>query len=326
VEQPDHHHQRLENRILQLRSIGRHPRYAGLAQVGEVGTVGRVGKGWEDWQWDETLFQGAAAYYERGRLPSSPELAASLQAALGLDGHGRLLDVGCGPGTVARRVADLFDEVVGIDADSEMIDEARRLSAAEGPRHARWVRMRAEDLPADLGVFRVVTFAASFHWMDRPVVARAVRTMLEAERGVVVHVDNRHQDSLAPSLLPPVPRAAIDELRVRHLGPDRRAGASVRNTSPGDEPQVFRAAGFRGPQVVVVPDGRHVERSVDDVVAEVFSMSSTAPHLFGERTAEFEAELRTVLTAAAGGEGRFGVRLPDNVLNIWRPAPAGSGQ
>lgn len=272
----------------------------------------------DDWTWDETLFQGAAAYYERGRLPYSPALADALMSELGPAGQGRLLDVGCGPGTIALRIAHGFDEVVGVDADAGMIEEAHRRAGEQGITNARWVHMRAEQLPADLGRFRAVTFAASFHWMDRPSVARAVRLMLDAS-GVLVHVDNRHQDSLLPSSLPAVPRDEIDELRRRYLGPDRRAGASVRNTSPGDETAVFRAAGFAGPDLVVVPDGRDLARSIDDVVAEVFSMSSTAPHLFGDRRPQFEQDLREVLRAAAGSGRTFGVRLPDNELKLWRP-------
>ncbi|MBO0729836.1 MAG: class I SAM-dependent methyltransferase, partial [Acidimicrobiaceae bacterium] len=156
---------------------------------------------WQDWEWDETLFRGAAAYYERGRLPNSPGLADAFEATLGLKGTGRLLDVGCGPGTVALRIGHLFAEIVGIDADPDMVDEARRLSVERGVTNACWVHMRAEELPADLGLFQVVTFAASFHWMDRRLVAHTVRGMLDPE-GALVHVDNRHQDSLAPSSLP----------------------------------------------------------------------------------------------------------------------------
>jgi SAM-dependent methyltransferase len=251
-------------------------------------------------------------------LPYSPALVDAFEAALSLNGTGRLLDVGCGPGTIALRIADLLAEVVGVDADADMIAEARRLSVERGVDDARWVHMRAEALPADLGVFRVVTFAASFHWMDRPIVARIVREMLDPA-GVVVHVDNRHQDSLAPSSLPAVPRAEIDDLRRRYLGPDRRAGASIRNTSPDDEAAIFRDAGFEGPQLVVVPDGRDLARTIDDVVAEVFSMSSTTPHLFGDQEHQFEKDLREILTQAAGTGGRLGVRLPDNELKIWRP-------
>ena len=274
---------------------------------------------WCDWEWDETLFAGAAAYYDRGRLPNAPGLADAFRMALGLDGHGRLLDVGCGPGTVTLALAGLVGEVVGLDADAGMIEEARRLASDRGVMNATWVRRRAEDLPADLGTFDVVTFAASFHWMDRPRVAEIVRGML-APDGAVVHVDNRHQDGPAPAEgLPPPPADHIDALRRAYLGADRRAGQGIRNSSPGDEAAVFRAAGFAGPERVVVPDGRTIVRSADDLVAETFSLSSTAPHLFGDRLADFEAHLRGVL-AEASPDGRFAVRLPDNELNIWRVA------
>lgn len=268
----------------------------------------------EDWTWDESLFAGSATHYERGRLPYSPAVAEVFEHALRLDGRGRLLDVGSGPGTVVRRLAHLFEAAVGLDPDAPMLEEAERLARAEGVTNATWVRLRAEDLPARLGRFRVVTFAQSFHWMDRPLVARAVRTMLEPE-GAVVHLDSAHRDlEWEPSL----PEAAIEELRVRWLGRDRRAGRSVRNTSPSGEPEVFAAAGFAGPEVVAVPDGRVIERTVDDLVAERLATSGTAPHLFGERLDEFVRELGEVL-AAATPSGRFSVRLPDNILNVYRP-------
>lgn len=200
-----------------------------------------------------------------------------------------------------------------------MIREARRPASDRGVINATWVQRRAEDLSDDLGIFRVVTFAASFHWMDRPRIAGLVRGMLEPD-GAVVHVDNRHQDALAlDDVLPAPPFERIAELRRAYLGQDRRAGQGIRNSSHGNEAKVFRAAGFAGPEIVVVPDGRRIVRSVDDLVAEAFSLSSTAPHLFGERLPQFEADLRRVLTEASR-DGAFAVRLPDNELKIWRVA------
>ena len=61
--------------------------------------------GWESWSWDESLFAGAAGYYQQGRLPYAPGLADVFARSLGLDGRGRLLDLGCGPGTVTLRLA-----------------------------------------------------------------------------------------------------------------------------------------------------------------------------------------------------------------------------
>ncbi len=73
----------------------------------------------EGWQWDSTRFQGSATYYERGRLPYAPGFAETLATVLGLDGRGRLLDVGCGPGIVLLALA------------------------AISPRRSAWTRTRA---------------------------------------------------------------------------------------------------------------------------------------------------------------------------------------
>ena len=58
-------------------------------------------------------------------------------------------------------------------------------------------------------------------------------------------------------------------------------------------------------------------------MARVFSTSSTAPHLFGDRREDYERDLREILTQASPS-GRFSLRLPDNILRIWR-LPALSG-
>jgi hypothetical protein len=118
---------------------------------------------------------------------------------------------------------------------------------------------------------------------------------------------------------PAPPEEAIEELRSRYLGPDHRAGQGIRNTSPSGEDDVFQAAGFRPADIVVVPDGREIDLSIDKIVAGRFSVSGTAPHLFADRIGQFESDLRALL-ADASPSGLFSVRLPDNILRIWRPA------
>jgi len=64
-------------------------------------------------RYDPTIYDGAAVHYRYGRSAYSPGLEALLTKELGLDGSGRLLDVGCGPGILTVRLAGLFKEAVG---------------------------------------------------------------------------------------------------------------------------------------------------------------------------------------------------------------------
>lgn len=73
------------------------------------------------WEWDPSLYEGSAPYYTRGCLPYPEEIALVLHRELAFDGSGRLLDVGCGPGSLTLVLSGLFDEVAGIDADAGMI-------------------------------------------------------------------------------------------------------------------------------------------------------------------------------------------------------------
>ena len=265
----------------------------------------------EAWEWDPSLYAGSAEYYARGRAAYPPELAAALATELGLDGSGRLLDVGCGPGSLTLLLAEMFEEAVGLDADADMLGEASRQAA--GIPNCRWVHRRAEELPAGLGRFRLVTFAQSFHWFDRPRVAAAVHGMLEPG-GFCAHVHATTHEGADGS----VPHDAITELVRKYLGPVRRAGRSpAPQWTPGAETAIYRGAGFTGPRRFEIP-GRVVSRTADEVVAAVFSLSGSTPSLFGDRRAEFEGELRRLLHRASP-DGTFTERLREIAVDLWRP-------
>ena len=277
------------------------------------------------WQWDPSLYAGSAAYYVQGRVAYSQGLVDALVAELALDGSGWLLDVGCGPGSLILLLAPWFERAVGLDADAEMLAEGARQAAAAGIAHVDWLNLRAEELPADLGPFRVVTLAQSFHWMDRPLVARRLHGVLASD-GALVHVHaTTHEgvDGDLPLPHPRPPRREIERLVRRFLGPRRRAGqgtlpeATVTEPAKGRyESEVYRAAGFHGPTRIEIP-GSMVVRSADDVVASVFSLSSAAPHLFGDRVSDFEAALRDLL-AEASPDGRFSEQMRDIAVDVWR--------
>jgi len=270
------------------------------------------------WEWDRSLFAGTAAHYLVGRMPYPPGLVNALRDALGLDGTGRLLDVGCGPGSLTLLLAPLFAASVGVDPDPGMLREAERVA---GSARVQWRELRAEDLPAELGTFRVVVFAQSFHWMDQPLVARRVRGML-APDGVWVHVFATTDRGVAgddPLGPPRPPWHRVADLVTGYLGPVRRAGQGVlpAGTRSGEE-DVMRAAGFTGPQRIEVKRGEVVTRTADEIVAAVFSLSGSAPHLFGDRLPAFEGDLRRLLREVAP-HGLFAERTREIALVVWWP-------
>ncbi len=274
----------------------------------------------EGWTWDETLSAGSAVYYSAGRMPYPPKLAEAIRSELPLDGPVRLLDVGCGPGSLTLVLANLFVEAVGVDADPDMVvraaERARQLSIS----NTVWRCMRAEELPADLGRFRVATFAQSFHWMDRSRVASAVREMIEDGGALVLVQATTHRGVAREEPLPQPgpPWNEIDALVRAYLGQVRRAGrGSLPSGPPRNEDGVLRAAGFTWPRHVVVEGGSVVERTEDEVVAAVYSLSSSTPHLFGERLSEFDHELRDLLRATSPS-GFFAELTREIALEIWR--------
>jgi hypothetical protein len=62
-----------------------------------------------------------------------------------------------------------------------------------------------------------------------------------------------------------------------------------------------------------------VTRTSDDIVAAVFSLSSSTPHLFGDRRAAFETDLRRLLRNASPGE-MFTEHTHEISIDIWRPS------
>ncbi len=80
----------------------------------------------------------------------------------------------------------------------------------------------------------------------------------------------------------------------------------------------MRATGYRGPQRLEVVRGEVVERSAEEVVSAVLSLSSSAPHLFGPRLPQFEHDLRELLRSASP-TGTFAERARDVGVVIWRP-------
>ena len=277
--------------------------------------------------YDPTIYRGSARYYAPGRPRYSRELVSTLTDEAALDGSGRLLDVGCGPGILAVELAPSFDEAIGLDPDADMLSEGARRARDAGVDNIRWVEAVAEDIPRlDLGTFRLVTFGQSFQWTDRERVAEAVYDILEpgGSLALVVHTVEGRPEPAGPDY-PPIPHDEIRELIRRYLGPRRRAGQGYPPDLPDRYEDALARTRFGAPRVVFAPGRPDIVRDVDGVLAGFLSTSFAAPHLFGDRLDAFEADIRALLHARSPSGLFWDWPGDTEILLAGKPAQGGSG-
>lgn len=159
--------------------------------------------------------------YDALIAPAVVGMQASIESELldALTPGARLLDVGCGGGHVALRIAGLRTdvEVTGLDISKEQISRAKKRATEQG-KSMKFVVGSALDLPFETGAFDALISVASIkHWPD-PLrgLSECVRVLkpggkmavIEADRGARVNDVKAFVDGWRiPSLVRPAARA-----------------------------------------------------------------------------------------------------------------------
>ncbi len=231
-------------------------------------------------------FQNAASHYLAGRAAYSPHLVARVAEFTRLNPSHRLLDLGCGPGPLAKAFASLVAQVVGVDPEPEML----RIAAENAPANIEWRRASSYDIAPEWGRFQLVTMGRSFHWMDRADTLRRLEALV-APNGAVALFHDTHP-----------------ELPENAWWPGYRALLREHET----EPSVHRRPGWVRHEAVLLDSAfsqleTHavIERrrtSVASLITRAFSMSSIALARAAGGAGTLEREIETLL-APYGQDG-----------------------
>ena len=252
-------------------------------------------------KYDLTIYEGTACYYSRFRPKYPPSLVSLLREHFRLDGTGRLLDLGCGPGPVAIPLAHLFEEVLAMDPDDGMRAEGERIAHERGITNIEWRFGGSKDLSSALGQFRLVTMGNSFHWMDRARTLDALYDIVTDGGGIAVVGEG------APIPPPPMTpwRAAINAVVKRYVG-DRplpwENSIFLRQHLDADPPPEERHEAYiarsRFKDLVSYQESFDIEWTVDSIIGNLYSMSFCSRRVLGDRVDAFERDLREAVLAA----------------------------
>ena len=136
-----------------------------------------------------------------------------------------LLDIGCGPGTAARKLAPHFAHAIGLDPSEGMINSARSLAGVSSTSEPiRFEVSTAEDLgsnlspPVEASSVDLIVAATAAHWFDMarfwPQAARILKP------GGTAAIWSGGDSRLNPSTPNAAAiQAAVDEINERELKP-----------------------------------------------------------------------------------------------------------
>jgi SAM-dependent methyltransferase len=232
---------------------------------------------------EKRRFRTAAAHYLAGRPAYAPGLIRRVAEACGVAPPARLLDLGCGPGQLAKAFAPHAGEVVGIDPEPEML----RIASEDAPASVAFMEGSSYEIGPHLGAFRLVTMGRSFHWMDRDDTLRRLDGMIEPGGAVALFHDHHPQipeNALRKAFHEIVERyAADDPFRRFKSGPDWVPHVTVLLNSA-----------FCQLEEISVIERRRVAPQV--LIDRALSMSSTSRARLGDRADEMVAEIEALAT------------------------------
>ena len=228
-------------------------------------------------------FATTVALYEELRPPYPAEFFRTAAQRLSLGKQHGLVDLGTGPGLLALGFAPYVGRIVGVDPEPAMIAAARE-AAARASQPLTLIESRAEDLPADIGSFDVVTIGRALHWIDRDGTLGLFERLVAPGGTILVCSSHSAADGRNPWL------GEFNQARRfwSEAGLSSESGAGERIHR--DLAAFFHGTRFHVAEAVKV-EASHEISVHDHLARRVLTFSSSSPDVLGDKT---DAMLRDV--------------------------------
>jgi len=236
-------------------------------------------------------FATTAEFYEQYRPPYPAEFFRTVAQKLTLDKRHALIDLGTGPGVLALGFAPYAGRVVGVDPEPSML-AAARAAAARADAGVTFIEGRAEDLPAEIGSFDVVTIGRALHWMDHAALGPAFARLVASGGAIVICASFSARDGSNPWL------EDYDAARRRWSDEDLLSGSRRGEHAHRNPADVLGPLGFGVVETIRVHATHEV--SAADLARRVLTFSSSSPAALGDKADAMLADIEARLLPFAG--------------------------
>ncbi|WP_054711059.1 methyltransferase domain-containing protein [Bacillus sp. JCM 19041] len=246
------------------------------------------------------LFLGTGSYYSEYRPLYPASVIRFLIHSFAENGKGVMLDLGCGTGQLACRFADWFDQIIGIDPELEMLQEAQNHSSELRLTNTEWIHGTLDTYlkTNNQGSLKLVTIAKAFHWMDRETTLEQLYPHIVAGGGIAI-IDQYGQ------LTEPW-QQTVQDVMEQWYGKERRAGNTTYTHPTTRHEEVIQSSPFSFDQVEL-PFYSYIW-TPETIIGHLYSTSYGAKRFLGNRAQEFEQHLTTKLLKL-NQEGQFTERI-----------------
>ncbi|MGG3915391.1 class I SAM-dependent methyltransferase [Rossellomorea vietnamensis] len=232
------------------------------------------------------LFKGSAPYYSKYRPIYPSSLIRFLVKEFSLNGEQDLLDLGCGTGHLTIRFSDWCKRIVGIDMETEMIEEAERLHGEVRVGDIQWFNGTLEEYHHS-HPYHLVTIAKAFHWMDRAKVLDELFDIVTPGGGVAI-IDNYEPHK---TLLPW--QVKFNELVHKWYGNERKAGNSTYTHPVTPHEDIISQSKFNLEKHTLPT--YEITWTIESLLGNLYSTSYGSKRFLGSDVPLFEREVREAM-------------------------------